>query len=358
MNNLIDVQKWWGIQWLFFDVGSTLMDETEAYNHRIREAIDGTNITFDEFQEKRLEFAKQNLKSDLEALKFFGLQKPVWHREDEVPYPEAEELLQYIKGLGYKIGIIANQSPGTAERLEQWGLLQYIDMVAASAELGIAKPDPAIYEKAFEMAGCTAEEAVMIGDRLDNDIVPAKKLGMRAVWVKQGFNAYQDTELIEQKYQPDVSVENLLELKQYFNDVLTGYTLPLGSQDYYKYVVVCSNYRGKWLFSRHKKRSTWETQGGHVEPGETPMEAARRELYEESGVTKADLYPVCDYKGYRGPRFSHGMVFLAVVHELGELPESEMQEVRVFDELPRNLTYPTMTPLLVAEAEKFLEQLK
>lgn len=136
---------------------------------------------------------------------------------------EAEEILKYLKNLGYKLGVIANQSPGTADRLEQWKLLQYIDVVAASAELGLAKPDPAIFHKAFELAGCTAEEAVMIGDRLDNDIVPAKKLGMRAIWVKQGFNAYQDTTLITEKYQPDASIDNLLDLKQYFHDVLTGY---------------------------------------------------------------------------------------------------------------------------------------
>ena len=281
-----------GIKWMFFDVGSTLVDETEAYNHRIREAIAGTDITYAQFQEKRLEFAKQNLKSDIEALKFFGLDKPAWHREDEVPYPEAEEILQYLKNLGYKLGVIANQSLGTAERLNQWNLLQYIDVVAASAELGVAKPDSAIFQKAFEIAGCTAEEAVMIGDRLDNDIVPAKNLGMRTVWVKRGFNAYQDITLIAPEYHPDVVIDNLLELKRFFNDILTGYTIPAGSQEYYKYVVVCSNYQGNWLFSRHKKRTTWETQGGHVEPGETPLQAAKRELYEESGVTKAEVYPV------------------------------------------------------------------
>lgn len=350
-------KKMQGIKWIFFDVGSTLVDETKAYNHRIREAIAGTDITFEQFQEKRLEFAKQNVKSDLEALKFFGLPKPVWHREDEVPYPEAEEILQYLKSLGYKIGIIANQSFGTAERLAQWKLIQYIDVVAASAEFGVAKPDPAIFERAFKLAGCQPEEAVMIGDRLDNDIVPAKKLGLKAIWVKQGFNAYQNVELIEEEYRPDAAVENLLELKEYFHDVLTGDTFPVGLQENYKYVVVCSNYQGKWLFSRHKKRTTWETQGGHVEAGETPIEAAKRELYEESGVTKAELYPVCDYKGFRGPRFSYGMVFLAVVQELGELPESEMQEVRLFEELPENLTYPVVTPLLVKEAEKLLKSL-
>ena len=45
----------------------------------------------------------------------------------------------------------------------------------------------------------------------------------------------------------------------------------------YKYVVVLSRYQGKLLLSQHRDRNTWETQGGHIEPGETPEEAARRE---------------------------------------------------------------------------------
>ena len=61
-------------KWIFFDVGTTLVDETEAYNHRIRDAIEGTDITFEQFQEKRIFFAKQNLKGDLEAIKYFGLE--------------------------------------------------------------------------------------------------------------------------------------------------------------------------------------------------------------------------------------------------------------------------------------------
>ncbi|MBP3609800.1 MAG: HAD-IA family hydrolase [Lachnospiraceae bacterium] len=202
------------ISWIFFDVGSTLVDETEAYNHRIRDAISGTEISFEQFQEKRAFFAKQNLKGDLEALKFFGLEKTPWHREDEVPYPEAEEVLRYLKEKGYRLGVIANQSLGTAERLSDWGLLTYFDVVAASAEFGVAKPDPAIFKRAFLLAGCLAEEAVMIGDRLDNDIVPAKKLGMKAVWVKQGFAVYQNVDAIE--YKPDYEIGNLMELINIF----------------------------------------------------------------------------------------------------------------------------------------------
>ena len=202
------------VKWIFFDVGTTLVDETEAYNHRIRDAIEGTDITFEQFQEKRIYFAKQNLKGDLEAIKYFGLEKTPWHKEDEMPYPDAEDVLRYLRSHGYKIGVIANQSPGTAERLERWGLLKYIDAVAVSAELGVSKPDRAIFDKALEMTGCKAQEAVMIGDRLDNDIIPAKKLGMKTIWIRQGFAIYQNPLIAE--YQPDYTVDSLSELKEIF----------------------------------------------------------------------------------------------------------------------------------------------
>ena len=202
------------VKWIFFDVGTTLIDETEAYNHRIRDAIAGTDISFEQFSEKRLFFAKQNLKGDLEAIKYFGLKETPWHNEDEVPYANAEEILQYLYGKGYKIGIIANQSMGTAERLKKWGFLKYIDVVAASAELGVAKPDRAIFEKALKMADCIAGEAVMIGDRLDNDICPAKKLGMKTIWIRQGYAIYQNPDMIDCK--PDYVIDNLSELKEIF----------------------------------------------------------------------------------------------------------------------------------------------
>ena len=129
---------------------------------------------------------------------------------------------------------------------------------------------------------------------------------------------------------------------------------PLESLKQYKYVVVCSRYQGKWLLSRHRKRSTWETQGGHIEPGESPLQAARRELYEESGVRDAQLYPVCDYCGYDAQSHANGMVFLAVIRQLGTMPESEMKETTLFDAMPQALTYPNVSPRLYAEAEKLL----
>lgn len=179
------------VNWLFFDVGSTLVDEIECYNHRIRDAIAGTDITFGQFSEKRIFFAKQNLKGDIEAIKFFGLTKTPWHTEDEKPYPEAENVLKVLSERGYKIGIIANQNLGTQSRLENWGLMKYTSIVVASAEEGVAKPGKEIFLRALSRAECQPENAFMIGDRLDNDIEPAKKLGMKTIWIRQGFSVYQ-----------------------------------------------------------------------------------------------------------------------------------------------------------------------
>ena len=138
---------------------------------------------------------------------------------------------------------------------------------------------------------------------------------------------------------------------------LQCYIHPFGTLEPVKYVVVCTFYRGKLLLSRHRERLTWETQGGRIEPGETALDAARRELYEESGVREAKFYPVCDYLGVNPPRQANGTVYLAVAEELGALPRSEMAEAALFDALPENLTYPNVTPRFLAEAEKVLNTL-
>ena len=125
---------------------------------------------------------------------------------------------------------------------------------------------------------------------------------------------------------------------------------PFGSLPEPGFVVVVSEYKGKIMLSRHRKRMTWETQGGHIEDGETPEQAARRELIEESGAREFLLTPVCDYHGYNKFGAANGSVFRAEIIELGSMPDSEMAEIGFFDEMPEELTYPKVTPRLFAEA--------
>lgn len=122
----------------------------------------------------------------------------------------------------------------------------------------------------------------------------------------------------------------------------------LGFLEEYKYVVVLSEYNGKIVLSRHKKRTTWETQGGHIEQGETPLDAAKRELYEESGAVDYDIEPLCDYRAWNEEtgHGANGVVFHAVIRKYDAIPESEMAEIKEFTSLPENLTYPAITPVV------------
>jgi len=87
----------------------------------------------------------------------------------------------------------------------------------ASAEAGCAKPDPKIFTAALEKAGCEPEEAIMIGDRIDNDIIPAKKLGMKTVWVRQGYAIYQTID--DEDKRPDHIVDSIEELTHFFEKI-------------------------------------------------------------------------------------------------------------------------------------------
>ena len=206
-----------GIKWIFFDIGSTLVDETEAYDHRAREMLCGTDISFTEFDRKRIELARMGFDGNSAAIEYFGLEKTPWPTEDEIPYDDAEGTLATLGRRGYRLGIIANQVAGAEERLKGFGLQKYFGVVVTSAELGVAKPDRAIFEKAMELAGCEAENAVMVGDRLDNDIIPAKAIGLTTVWIRQGLAAYQDVELGGGK--ADYIIDNLSELLGLFGNL-------------------------------------------------------------------------------------------------------------------------------------------
>jgi HAD superfamily hydrolase (TIGR01549 family) len=87
----------------------------------------------------------------------------------------------------FQLGIVANQHPPVIDALRDYGLTPYFDVIAIDEIIGVSKPDPAIFQWALDKAGCTAQEAIAVGDRPDHDIAPARSIGMHTVRLRRGM---------------------------------------------------------------------------------------------------------------------------------------------------------------------------
>jgi 8-oxo-dGTP diphosphatase len=121
-----------------------------------------------------------------------------------------------------------------------------------------------------------------------------------------------------------------------------------------KFAVIAAQYKDKWVFVKHKERTTWEIPGGHREEGEDIKETAARELFEETGAKDFKLYPICIYSVDREEGESFGQLFYADVKLLGDLPSLEIGEVKLFNNMPDNLTYSLIQPFLFKRTIEFL----
>ena len=129
------------------------------------------------------------------------------------------------------------------------------------------------------------------------------------------------------------------------------YDLDYCNESEYTRVVCVSRYKDKFVFSYNKKRNGWEIPGGHIEKGETWIEAAKREVYEETGATKIKIEPVCIYKIN-----SFALLCFCEILEIDELPkEYEMDKIMFSDELPNKLTFPEAYKIYFEVVKKYLE---
>lgn len=102
-------------------------------------------------------------------------------------YPDALQTLAELQGRGYGLGVVSNRFWGGQsfrESMARTGLLRYFDpdKLAISADLGIRKPASGIFQHALDAFGVSAEETVMVGDKLIADMAGAERLGIHAVW--------------------------------------------------------------------------------------------------------------------------------------------------------------------------------
>lgn len=122
-----------------------------------------------------------------------------------------------------------------------------------------------------------------------------------------------------------------------------------------KFAVIISKTDGKWVFCKHKERDTYEVPGGHREEGETILETAKRELWEETGALEFDIKPICVYsvKGKTKENDeSFGMLFVADIISFEKELHNEIEKIIITDKLVENWTYPKIQPKLLEEAKR------
>ena len=125
-----------------------------------------------------------------------------------------------------------------------------------------------------------------------------------------------------------------------------------------KFAVILSKHKDKWVFCKHKQRDTYEIPGGHREENETILDAAKRELCEETGAQDYKIEPICVYSviGKNSVNVTgeetFGMLFYAEIESFENELHSEMESIYLLDELPTQWTYPLIQPLFIEEYKK------
>lgn len=219
--------------WFFFDVGGTLFDDERVYQFQEKLVFDlleehQCNVTEEEFaravRKARTLYIPKYLRhliwiftSELEKY------EQVWNayeQEFRLTSPEIlENLIQPLPGIRdllldlkqtYRLGIVGTQPGVVRQRLKEEKMLDLFDIHAISSEMGLQKPDIRFYLAVLALAQCHAKDAVMVGDRLDNDVYPAKRLGMRTIRLKMG--PHRNQPVWSPEYVPHYTVSSIRQL--------------------------------------------------------------------------------------------------------------------------------------------------
>ncbi|MGW5319226.1 HAD family hydrolase [Nocardia thailandica] len=177
---------------MVFDVGETLVDETREYGtwadwlgvprHTFAAAF-GATIAQGLDYRQTFQIFRPGFDLDRERQARADAGQPEWFGEDDL-YADVRPALTELRELGVWVGIVGNQTKRAGGLLRELDLP--CDFIATSDDWGIQKPDTAFFDKVVEVSGFAAAEILYVGDRIDNDITPAAKVGMRTAYIQRG----------------------------------------------------------------------------------------------------------------------------------------------------------------------------
>jgi HAD superfamily hydrolase (TIGR01549 family) len=134
-------------------------------------------------------------------------------------FPDAHDTLRWLQERGFKLGSVTDRAfggPRFLAEMEEYGLLEYFQVITISSEIGYVKPHPKIFQHALDALGVSPEEAVMVGDSLRCDVGGARGMGMVSVWKRPPLD--EPTEIGADKTDvvgeiaPDYTIDDLWEL--------------------------------------------------------------------------------------------------------------------------------------------------
>jgi len=211
-------------RWVVLDVGETIIDETRVWS-----------IWADMLGIPRLTFlagfgavlARGGEHRDVFELFNVADWRTAWPEHEAIyggfqvddVYPDAIPAMDALRGRGYRLAVIGNQPTSRTAELRRIGV--EAEVMAMSAEMGIAKPSQQFFERVLELLGAPpASSVAYVGDRVDNDVLPAVVAGMRAVWIRRGPWGY--IERLPDGVHPALIVASLAELAERIDDAWSG----------------------------------------------------------------------------------------------------------------------------------------